>query len=204
MFSPEALAAFREFRRVDEATRVRAQTTPAGAYDASMPMRDDEPANNTARKLLSSFASKLPAADRAAFRQAIDQAFPLGPYDELDEPSENPYAKEPDEDEPVGYTEDDDLGGRFNAKNHPGMTKEIGGPRRFEGMPKRGGELASDSYSEAFSAGRHIKLDPIVPQSTGRRSRREQMAFDQSCADGDALASYEKSFPMAARIGLLP
>jgi hypothetical protein len=201
-YSSEALNAFKKFAAIANAPG--GVVAGIGAHDQSM--RDthrigvddeDDAGNNTARKLLSSFASKLPAADRVAFKQAIDQAFPLGPYDELDEPSENPYAEEPDEAEPVGYTGDDET--------HYG-----GGPAPFRGRPTRGGKplpAEDSSYARMFPGAMDIGLDPIAPATSAnsQRVRKDTMAMDQRMSSpSDATASYDAMFPGAARIGIVP
>src|SRR5262249_50034046 len=141
MFSPEALAAFRRFRKIDEATRQRSYC-PQGAFDQSMRDRhrlgtDDH------RKLLSSFAAKLPAADRMRFKHAIDQAF--GEMDDEDDEFFAQRENEPEYEDQLGddpyapeqQRDERDVAQDFDNPSNP-SNQTIGGPRPFRGMPVRG------------------------------------------------------------------
>ena len=199
-FSSEALDAFRSFAKI--ANSPGGVVPNVGAHDAAMPMRDDDEETGRAAKMkfLSSFCSKLPAADRKNFLRALDQLGELlGPhdnrendrfdedgYDDQTGEGENPYAAKPDDEldgaqdfeNPSGSNRN--LGGRFSQSESPRMP---GGPEPFGGMPRRGGKMngAQDalpvSYRRMFPEARGLGLDPCptAPRcgSTARPSSGE-------------------------------
>ena len=223
-FSDAALAVFKNFSKI--ANSPGGVVGNVGAHDAALPMpeNEEEPNGRAAKmKLLSSFCSKLPTADRKNFLNALDQLGELlGPhdnrendrfdedgYDDQTGEGENPYAAKPDDEldgaqdfeNPSGSNRN--LGGRYAQSESQRMP---GGPEPFGSMPRRGGKISGaqdsipTSYRRMFPQASGIGLDP-TPTVLSSRQREERMAFDSAIASG--TADYERWFPQTKRIGLL-